>query len=165
MIYNKKVNIIPLVLKVHHPCISHEMYKPWVILKEFAYTFMALHVSCLDITLNSFWTWNFEVGMSGHEKVNELMVRENAWCVITFSYPLHNVGTDVHESKTGICNSCVLTGTQSLSVHNEDMFLPVVIGESSGDVTAVVDTSLSFYSCVDSILPKAVECMVMDIGS
>jgi len=33
------------------------------------------------------------------------------------------------------------------------------------DVTAVADTSLPFYSCVDSILPKAVECMVMEVGS
>ena len=77
--------------------------------------------------LNSFWTWNFEVGMSSHEKVNELGVRDNAWLAITFSHPLGNMGTDVHESKKGICNSCVLTGTQSFSVHDEDMFLPVVL--------------------------------------
>ena len=72
--------------------------------------------------LNSFWTQNFEVGMSSHEKVNELGVRDNAWWAISFSYPLHNVGTDVHQSKEGIHPSCVLTRTQSLSVHNEDMF-------------------------------------------
>jgi len=66
------------------------MYKPWVILKEFAYMFMALHLSCLDITLNSFLTGNFEVGMSSNEKFNELGVRDDAWWVITFSYPLGN---------------------------------------------------------------------------
>ena len=65
--------------------------------------------------------------MSSCEKVDELRVGDNGWWVITFSYPLINVGTDVHESKTGICNSCVLTRTQSLSVHDEDMFFPVVL--------------------------------------
>ena len=65
--------------------------------------------------------------MSGHEKVNELRVKDNAWWVINFSYPLCNVGTDMHQSKKGLHNSCVLTGTQSLSVHNEDTFLPVVL--------------------------------------
>ena len=65
--------------------------------------------------------------MSSDEKVNELGVRDNAWWAITFSYPLGNVATDVHESKKGIHNSCVLTRTQSLSVHNEGMFLPNVL--------------------------------------
>ena len=65
--------------------------------------------------------------MSSHEKVNELRVIDNVWWVIIFSYPLGNVGTDVHELKKGIHNSCVLTGTQSFSVHDEDMFLPIVL--------------------------------------
>ena len=103
------------------PCISSNMYQPCVILEEFGYTFTALHVSGLDIMSNSVWTWNFEVGMSSHGEVNELRIRDDICRVIAFSYPLCNVGTDVHESQNGMCNSGMLTGTQGLSVLNEDM--------------------------------------------
>ena len=40
-----------------------------------------------------------------------------------------------------------------------------LIGERSEDVTTVADTSLPFYSCVDGILPKAVDHMVPEVSS
>jgi len=50
------------------------MDMPWVFLKEFSYTLTAPLVSCLDITSNSVQRWNFEVGMSSGEKVDELRI-------------------------------------------------------------------------------------------
>ena len=43
--------------------------------------------------------------------------------------------------------------------------LLTLIGESGEDVTTAADTSLPFYSCVDGILPKAVDCMVPEVSS
>ena len=39
-----------------------------------------------------------------------------------------------------------------------------LIGKSSEDVTTAADTSLPFYSHVDSILPKAADCMVPEVS-
>ena len=39
-----------------------------------------------------------------------------------------------------------------------------LIGESGEDVTTAADTSLPFYSRVDGILPKAVDCMVPEVS-
>ena len=45
-------------------------------------------------------------------------------------------------------------------------FCPLtLIGESSEDVTTAADTNLPFYSRVDGILPKAVDCMVPEVSS
>jgi hypothetical protein len=96
------------------------MYMPGVILKEFGYTFMALHVRCLDVTSNGVWAWNFEVQMSGCEEVDELGVGDDVCRAVAFCYPLRNMGTDVHKSKRCIQKHCVLTGTQGLSVHDEN---------------------------------------------
>ena len=82
--------------------------------------FTALHICCLDVTLNGVWAWNFEVWMSGHEEVDKLRVRDDVCRVVAFCYPLRNVGTDVHKSKKYIQKHCVLTGTQGSSVHNEN---------------------------------------------
>ena len=43
--------------------------------------------------------------------------------------------------------------------------LLTLIGESSEDVTTAADTSLPFHSCVDSILPKAADYMVIEVSS
>ena len=42
--------------------------------------------------------------------------------------------------------------------------LLTLIGESIEDVTTVADTSLPFYSRVDNILPKAADCMVLEVS-
>ena len=59
--------------------------------------FMAFHISCLDITLNSVWTQNFEVVMSSCKEVNEIRVGDNACWAIAFCHPLCNVCTDLNE--------------------------------------------------------------------
>jgi len=74
------------------------MDMPWVILKDFGYTLMVFLVSLLDIASNSVWRWNFEVGVSSHEEVNEFRIRDNGCRAIAFSYPLCNVGTDIYVS-------------------------------------------------------------------
>ena len=40
-----------------------------------------------------------------------------------------------------------------------------LLGKCGEDVTAAADTNLPFYSCVDSILPKSVECIVTEVCS
>jgi hypothetical protein len=98
----------PVVLEVYspsnkcmvvgqHPHISHKMDMPWVLLKKIGYTLMALLVSQLDITLNSVWRWNFEVGVSSCEEVNKLGIVDNCCRAIVFSYPLCNMGSDIYE--------------------------------------------------------------------
>ena len=93
---------------------------PWMFLKEFGYTLTAFLVSHLDIMLNSVWRWNFEVGVSSCEEVNEFGIRDNGCRAIAFSYPLRNVGTDIYELKKSNI-TIVLTRTQGLCVHNESM--------------------------------------------
>ena len=89
-----------------------------MILKEFGYTLTAFLISHLDIALNSVWRWNFEVGVSSHEEVNEFGIRDNGCRVIAFSYPLCNVGTDIYELKKSNI-TIILTGTWGLCVHDE----------------------------------------------
>jgi hypothetical protein len=85
-------------------------------------TSMALHIHHLDITSYGVQAWNFKVWMSCHEEVNKLRVRDDVCRAVAFCYPLHNVGTDVHihKLKKYIQKHCLLTGTQGLSVHNEN---------------------------------------------
>jgi len=42
--------------------------------------------------------------------------------------------------------------------------LLTLIGKSGEDITTAADTNLPFYSCVDGILPKAVDCMVPEVS-
>ena len=49
-------------------------------------------------------------------------------------------------------------------MHDEDKFFPVDL-DCSEDLTTVDDTNLPFYSRVDGILPKAVDCMVPEVSS
>ena len=42
--------------------------------------------------------------------------------------------------------------------------LLTLIGDSGEDVTTAADTCLPFYSCVDGILPKAVDRMVPEVS-
>ena len=71
----------------------------WVILKELGYTLTALLISCLDITSNGVWRWNFEVGVSSSEEIDELRVGDDSCRAIAFCYPLCNVGADICELK------------------------------------------------------------------
>ena len=66
-----------------------------MVLEEFGYTFSALLISCLDVTLNSVWRRDCEVGVSCHEEVtvNKLRVRDNACRAITLCYPFCDVGS------------------------------------------------------------------------
>ena len=73
------------------------MNMPWVLSKERSYTLTALIVCCLDITSNGVRRWNFEVGVSSCEEVDELGIRDNRHRAIAFSYPLRNVRTDLCE--------------------------------------------------------------------
>jgi hypothetical protein len=56
---------------------------------------MALHVSCLDIMSNGVWRGKLEVEVSCHQEVDELRIGDDDCRVITLSYPLRNVGTDL----------------------------------------------------------------------
>jgi hypothetical protein len=97
------------------------MNMPWVILKELNDMFAALQVGHNNVMMNSVQRWNLKAGVSYYEKIDELGIRDNSCWAIAFSNPFCNVGTDVHESKKGMYSIVhVLTGTQGLSVHNEN---------------------------------------------
>jgi len=64
-----------------------------VVSEEFGYTFSALLVSCLDVTSNSVWRRDCEVGVSCREEVDKLRVRDNACRAITLCYPFRDVGS------------------------------------------------------------------------
>ena len=68
-----------------------------MVLEEFGYAFSALLVSCLDVTSNSVWRRDCEVGVSCHEEVNKLRVRDDACRAITLCYPFCDVGTAGHD--------------------------------------------------------------------
>ena len=72
------------------------MDTPRVILKKCDYTLTALLISHLDITSDSVWRWNFEVGVSSREEARKLGIRDNGCRAIAFSYPLRNVGPDIY---------------------------------------------------------------------
>jgi len=66
-----------------------------VILKELCNPLTALLVSGLDITLNSVWRRDFEVGVASSEEVDELRIRDNGCRAIALSHPLRDVGSDM----------------------------------------------------------------------
>jgi len=128
---------------------------------------MALLVSCLDIALNSVWRWDFEVGMSSFEKINKLRIRDDSCRVVAFSYPLCNVGTDICESKEKYHNNCTyvleLRGCVcTMRVGDRSLFL---VGKATEDITTLADSRLPLYSHIDSLIAKAVDCMMPEIGS
>ena len=81
------------MLEVHCPSIGCEVETPWVVSEEFGYMFSALLVSCLDVTSNSVWRRDCEVGVSCREEVDKLRVRDNACRAITLCYPFCDVGS------------------------------------------------------------------------
>ena len=82
--------------------------------------FPALLVSYLDITLNSVWRWDFEVGVTYREEIDKFGVRHDACRAIAFRDPFCNVRTVGRELEE-IYQQMALTGTQALSAHDESM--------------------------------------------
>ena len=65
--------------------------------EEFGYMFLALLVSCLDVTSNSVWRRACEVGVSCCEEVDELGVRDDGCRVIALCYQFRDVGSARHD--------------------------------------------------------------------